>query len=119
MFPDRQDLLDKLPDPMKLTLARLSGNGWLMTDMCKTSQKFQKLLREVIEAEAKGNGMTGDEIDVYEADCWHHLRNVWIGWVVLKLVQNLAEVLSNELEAIPFMLRVTNDVTNLGRATKK
>ena len=64
MFPDRQDLLDKLPYPMKLTLARLSGNGWLMTDMCKTSQKFQKLLREVIEEEAKENVMIEDEINV-------------------------------------------------------
>ena len=37
MFPDRQDLLDKLPDPTKMTLARLANHGWLMTDMCKTA----------------------------------------------------------------------------------
>ena len=34
-----------------------------------------------------------------------------------KLVQHLAELLSNDIKAIPFMLRVTTDVTNLGRAT--
>ena len=42
-----------------------------------------------------------------------------IGGVVLKLGQHLAEALSNDLEAIPFMLCDTTDVTNLGRATDK
>ena len=39
--------------------------------------------------------------------------------VVLKLGQHLAEVLRNDLKAIPFMLSVTTDVTNLGRETEK
>ena len=60
--------------------------------------------------------MAENEINVYEADCWHHLRNVWIGGVILKLGKHLVEVLSNDLEANPFMLCVTTDVTNLGRA---
>ena len=60
-----------------------------------------------------------DEINVYEADCWHHLRNVWIGGVVLKLGQHLAGVLHNDIEAIPFMLWVTTNVTNLVRSTNK
>ena len=64
---------------MKLTLARLDKHGWLMTDMCNTSQKFQKLLCGVKETDAKENGMTEDVINVYEDDCWHHLRNVLIG----------------------------------------
>ena len=63
--------------------------------------------------------MTKDEINLYEADFWHHVCNVWIGWVVLKHGQHLAEILQNDLEEIPFMLRVTTDVTNLGRETKK
>ena len=32
---------------------------------------------------------------------------------------HLAEVTSNDPEEIPFTLRVTTDVTNVGRATKK
>ena len=76
MLPDRQDLLDKSPDPIKLTLVWLAKHGWLMTDTCNTAQKFQKLLREVIESVAKENGMTEDEINVYETDRWHPLRNV-------------------------------------------
>ena len=37
MFPDRQDLLDKLPNTMKLTMEQLSNHGWLITDMCNTA----------------------------------------------------------------------------------
>ena len=55
MFPDRQYLLYKLPDPMKLTMARLAKHGCLMTYTCNTAQKFRKLLREVIESEVKEN----------------------------------------------------------------
>ena len=66
MLPDQQDLLDKLPDPMNLTLTRLAKNGWLMNNKCNTDQKSRKLLRKIIEAEAKENGMTEDEINVYK-----------------------------------------------------
>ena len=37
MFPDKQDLLDKLTDPMKLTMARIAKHGWLMTNTCNTA----------------------------------------------------------------------------------
>ena len=40
MFPGQQDLLDQLPDPMKLTLARLAERGWLMTDTCMLRHLF-------------------------------------------------------------------------------
>ena len=90
MFPDRQDLLDKLPDPMKLALAQLVKHGWLMNDMCNTALKLWKLLRKVIKSEEQENGMTQDEINVYEADYWYDLHNVWIGGVVLELDQNQA-----------------------------
>ena len=39
--------------------------------------------------------------------------------MVLKIGQDLADLLSNDLKAIPFMLRVTTDVANLGSATDK
>ena len=119
MLPDQQDLLYKLPDSMKLKLTQLAKHEWLMTDICNTAQKFRNLLHEVIEAETNENIMTEDESYIYEADCWNHLRNVWIGGVFIKLGQHLAEVLSNDLGAIPFMLHVTTDVTNPGRSTEK
>ena len=72
-------MLEQLSDIINLTLARLAKHYWLMTDTCNRAQNFRKLLLKAIEAEAKENGMTEDEINVYEADCWHHLHNVWIG----------------------------------------
>ena len=42
-----------------------------------------------------------------------------LGGLVHKLGQHLAEVLSNYLEAIPFIIGVMTDVINLGRATEK
>ena len=55
MFPDQRYLLNKLPDPIKLTMARLAKHGCLMTYTCNTAQKFRKLLREVIESKVKEN----------------------------------------------------------------
>ena len=49
----------------------------------------------------------------------NHLRNMWIGGMVFKISQHLVEVLGNDLNEIPFMLRVMTDDPNLGRATKK
>ena len=119
MYPGNVDLLAKLPDPSRLTLARLANNGFLMTDTCDTARKFRRQLRAVIEAEALEQGMTAEEINMYQSDCWQHLQNVWIGAVVLKLGEHLLEVLQADLLAIPFMFRVTTDVVNLGRATEK
>ena len=53
MFPNRQDLLDQIPLPLKLTLARFHNEGWIMTDTCNTARKFRRLLREHIVKLAK------------------------------------------------------------------
>ena len=42
-----------------------------------------------------------------------------IGAVVLKLGKNLAKVLKNDLEAIPFLLCITTNMANLAIATEK
>ena len=76
---DQQDLLDTFLDPMKLRLARISERDWPMTHTCNTAQKFRNLLREIIEPKVTENRMLEDVINVYKADFWHHLRNVWIG----------------------------------------
>ena len=76
---DQQDLLDTFLDPMKLRLARISERDWPMTHTCNTAQKFRNLLREIIEPKVTENRMLEDVINVYKADFWHHLLNVWIG----------------------------------------
>ena len=48
MYPGNSDLLNRIPLPSKLTLARLHKNGWLTTVNCPTSMKFKRLLHEEI-----------------------------------------------------------------------
>ena len=64
MNPGNVDLLAKLPDPSRLTLARIAKNGFLMTDTCDTARKFWRQLRAVIEIEALEQGMIADKINV-------------------------------------------------------
>ena len=53
IFPDKQEFLNKFPNPMNMTRAGIAKHSWIMTDTCNTAQKFWKLLRKVIEFEAK------------------------------------------------------------------
>ena len=85
MYPGNRDLLDRIPLQSKLTLARLHKNGWLMTDNCPTAMKFKRLLHDKIAKQARAEGIPENEIRVRQADCWHHLRNTWIGNTVKAL----------------------------------
>lgn len=53
LFPSHPDLLDILPNPSKLTLAKLADDTVVSTDNCKIARKFQQLIIEKIKAEAK------------------------------------------------------------------
>ena len=119
MYPSRRDLLDRIPEPSKLSLARLHKNGWLMTDTCATAQKFKRLLQEAIETAAREAGIPEDQICIYQADCWHHLRNVWIGAVVKALSEHLSGILAEDLEKIPALYRVNTDISGLMIAMEK
>ena len=119
MYPGNSDLLNRIPLPSKLTLARLHKNGWLMTDNCPTAMKFKRLLHEEIAKQARAEGIPENEIRVRQADCWHHLRNTWIGNTVTVMSRHLAGVLSEDLEQIPTMYRVTMEASSLMIATEK
>ena len=119
MYPSKHDLLDRIPDPSKLSLARLHKNGWLMTDTCATAQKFKRLLQEANEKAAKEAGIPEDQICVFQADCWHHLRNIWIGAVVKALSEHLSGILADDLDNIPAMYRVNTDISALMIAMEK
>ena len=90
-----------------------------MTDTCATAQKFKRLLQEAIEKAAKEAGVPENQIHVFQADCWHHLRNVWIGAVVAALSQHLLGVLAKSLEQLPAMYRVNTDIIGLMIAMEK
>ena len=91
----------------------------MTTDTCATAQKFKRLLQEAIEKASKEAGVPENQIHVFQADCWHHLRNVWIGAVVAALSQHLLGVLAKSLEQLPAMYRVNTDISRLMIATEK
>ena len=115
MFPDRDDLLDRLPLPTDLTLSKLA-KGSLMTDTCTTARKIRRLLVEAVTKAAKDSGMSDDGITIFEQDCWDHLRNIWFEAVQLQLSSTLNVVLAPDLEEIPSFLRVGTDIVTIMRA---
>jgi len=117
MYPGNCDLLDRIPLPSKLTLARLHKNGWLMTDNCPTAMKFKRLLHEEIAKQARAEGIPENEIRIRQSDCWHHLRNTWIGNTVKALSEHLNGALSEDLEKIPTIYRVSTEISALMIAT--
>lgn len=111
MFPNRPELLDKIPGPADLNIAKLNKAN-TMTDTCNTALKHSRLLGEAIKAAARELGLIDNEIEVFEVHCWHHLRNVWFGAVIVRLNKTLNEVLESDLGEIPSILRV-NSKTNI------
>jgi hypothetical protein len=82
LYPDHQDLLEKIPKASELSMAKLRLFGsFTTTDTCNAAQKLRRILNEHITNVAKEQGYSESEIKTYEADCWQHLRNVWIGAV--------------------------------------
>ena len=45
MFAGRPDLLVQLPDPNRLTIARLADHGWIMGDNCNAAKKMKVVPR--------------------------------------------------------------------------
>ena len=63
--------------------------------------------------------MSEEEIIVYEADCWQHLRAVWWKAMCGHLCQYLTEYLAEDLDKISKLLRVDMDIMSLLIATEK
>ncbi len=71
-------------------IMKLGVHAWLiMTDSCNAAQKARRLLQHKI------GGV------VYELDCHHHLRNVWIKGMELSVSSYLWVIVTNSLEKIP------------------
>ena len=66
-YPNRPDLILLLPKAGKLLVAKLAMGGWLMTDTCNPARKFRRLLMKAISEVAEKEGMSADEIQIYEA----------------------------------------------------
>ena len=91
-FPE---LIDSIPSPDGIDISKLREHGVIMTDSCNAAQKARWLLRHQIGGY------------VFEMDCHHHLRNVWIKGMEKSVSVFLQVVGSDGLEQIPAELRVT------------
>ena len=54
-----------------------------------------------------------------EVDCWHHLRNVWIGGMNKAVTKFLKKALKFDLNEIDRRLRVGTNIESLIRAVGK
>ncbi len=64
-------------------------------------------------------GYSGDEVKLFQGDCWQHLQNVWIGAVVLALKNYLEDSLKDDLAAIHPTYCVAMDVIGHLQALEK
>jgi hypothetical protein len=89
------------------------------TDSCNTACKTQRLLCEVIKKLCFEKGLTDDEVNVLETDCWNHMQNIWFGAVVKELTSHLDQILKNDLDVIHPILIVTIDPNSIFCAIEK
>ena len=87
-----EDEEHSIPPANSLTLSKLGTGGVITTDTCNTARKLsRKLVEKVVEASRRKlqaklpEGEVLDEIVIMalRADCHHHLRNIWIGAIVI------------------------------------
>ena len=69
LYPDKEYLVNQIPEAKLLTLAKLAHGAHIMTDTCSPARLFRKLLMKEIKKIAQDEGMDDSEIEVYESDC--------------------------------------------------
>ena len=73
-YPGRQDLLDQIPKAAELTIAKLAKGGWIMTDTCNPARKFRRLLKAAIIEIARAEGMSEEDIIIFEAGKYYNMK---------------------------------------------
>ena len=107
-FPDCQY---EIPHSKELYIGKLGFGGAITTDTCNTAQKTRRLLvKEVLQYSSDNN--------VLQVDCWHHLRNVWLGGMK-KTTKFLKDLLEDSLDEIDPCLRVSTGTEGILRACNK
>ena len=119
LYPDRPDLLALIPRGSQLALTKLGKHGFTMTDTCDTARKLRRLIADEVKQIAQEQGLPVDEINVREADCWQHLRNVWFGAVSKSINEYLCDVLASDLKELPPIYRINLDIDDLMRCIEK
>ena len=67
MFLNQPDLIARIPQATKLTIAKLADGGWLMTDTFNTARKYCRLLVGSIKQIAEEEGIPKEQIELFEA----------------------------------------------------
>ncbi len=101
---DYPQLHESIPSTDGINIKKLGQHGLIMTNSCNAAQKARRLLQHKI-------GGT-----VFELDCHHHLRNVWIQGMEKLISVYLQVVVSDSLENIAPELRVTCIFLAIARA---
>ncbi len=86
---DCPELHESIPSLDGIDIKKLGQHCLIMTNSCNAAQKARQLLQHKIG----GN--------IFELDCYHHLRNVWIKGMEKSVSVFLQVVVSNSLEKIP------------------
>ena len=88
-----------ISEASEMNIGKLGFGGAVATDNCNPALKLKRLLVERIK-EAAEEIDEDEDVLVLEVDCWHHLRNVWLGGMTKHLTSHLRAALHDELEAI-------------------
>ena len=119
MYPNKPDILAGIPSHGDVTLVKLGKGGTIITDGCSTACKHRQLLKTRILELARELGIPDCEINIFEGDCWQHMRNVWFGAIIKHLSGWLEKRLVFDLEKIPFIYRVITSIDNLLQCIEK
>ena len=106
MYPNELELLDELPTEEDLDPTRMLG-GTISHDTCNSAQKTGRLLAEALKQLGREKGFSEEQLVVYQGNCWNHIRNIWLGAIDNYLARQLEEHMKNDLELIPFHMRVS------------
>ena len=67
MYPNRPDLLARIPQANELTIAKIADGSWVMTDTCNTTRNYWRLIVESIKQIVEEEGIQKERMKVFQA----------------------------------------------------
>ena len=117
-FPDKLDLIAIIPKASGLTVTKLANQGMIMMDTCNSTPFLQNMIQHIKDHGSK-DGLSPDDVRIYEGDCWHHLRNIWFGRVTTQFSKTLANLLQDDLAKVPAILCISTEINDLLQCVEK
>ena len=62
MYPNRHDLLERIPQLNELIIAKLTDGGWVMTGTCNATRKYLRLIVKSIKQMAEEERIQKEQI---------------------------------------------------------